>query len=74
MMQLGITGDNEMKTAIEKIEIEIEKWVDVVFRLPTGDKITVSNRGNGELRIATDIFALAVLPKAANVVVVKSEP
>ncbi len=62
-----------MGQMIEKIEIEIEKRVDVVFLLPNGDKITVSSRGKGELRIATDIFALVVMPKAANVVVVASE-
>lgn len=58
---------------IEKIEVEVGKRMDVVFLLANGDKITVSSRGNGELRIATDIFALVVLPKAANVVTVKSE-
>lgn len=58
---------------IEKIEVELGKRMDVVFLLANGDKITISSRGNGELRIASDISALVVLPKAANVVVVKSE-
>ena len=70
MMQLEKGESGEM---IEKIEIGIGEKKDVVFLLPNGDKITVSSRGNGELRISTDIFALVVMPKAANVVVVASE-
>ena len=58
----------------EKIEVEVGKRIDVAFLLANGDKITVHAMPNGELRISTDIFALVVLPKAANVVVVRSEP